>query len=306
VEVDDRGFPIAAVVDDNAVGAQVAGYVAVGLQTALDSGIDALVVAAEPKSVVAVSKRIYRRCEQAGVQLFDMYGNDLMALARKVEQSMRRSLADQLAQVEESETLCINVDLLLDAQSERTISECMDIGLGMDRCIRFVIENALARGKHVLLHVTDVAADSARVDAALARYGLVGACEVVYSMAGLSLWPENGLYRFVLGEELGDRTLFIGSDLFRDCYIPLMYGARAIVTGCLKDPDFYQIAHCGEEGREGESWIEDPRLSDCGSVEKRLRAHGVGFEERNEHCVVKRLEPRFQLVEVLCDRAGAL
>ena len=285
MEADDRGFSIEAIVDDSAVGAQVAGCAAVDLQTALASGIDALVIAAEPKSVVAVSKRIYRQCEQAGAQLLDMYGNDLMALARWVEQSMRQPLAEQLAQVEASGILCVNVDLLLDAQSERTIPECMDAGLGMDRCIRFVIENALARGTRVLLYGTDAATDSTRVNAALARYGLADACEVVCPMAGLSLWPENGLYRFVLGEELGDRTLFVGSDLFRDCYIPLMYGARSIVTGCLKDPDFYQVAHCSEAETEGESWIEDARFNECGSAEKRLRACVASQRETLSECV---------------------
>lgn len=230
LEFDARPFEIQAVADDSAVGTEICGMQVVGLEDVPGQGIDTLVVAAEFRSAIAVIRRIRSFCRENGIRVFDMYGNDMLELDGAMSEILDQPLAEQLRSIEHADALCINLGLFTEGRAVKTIADCLHGKGRLDQCLNSVIEFAGIQGKEILFYSDDdrVTRDGAK--SLLQREGLADAGEVLLS-SECSLYAENGLFRKLYESVPAERVIHIGPDLFIDCFVPLAYGAHAVLTG---------------------------------------------------------------------------
>ncbi|MBQ6395583.1 MAG: hypothetical protein IJH87_04495, partial [Atopobiaceae bacterium] len=291
------GIPrISAIIDDGARGEELFGLRVLSLDEALPLGLDAIIIAAEPKSAAPIAKRLHNVCHDAGIELLDMFGNDLARLGERVDSIVRLGFPEQLAIIEGADTLCVDMELFIDAHFQKPVDECLREGHGLRECMRYVIESALEQGKRVVVYSPDMELDAEQAWRILTRAGFSDpASENARSADGsdsrpetepllvpelllaneAGLWIENGLYRLIYGSgepRSSERVVHVGSDLFRDCYVPLVYGKDAILAGDIKDSYSYKLALAGNEAHYAGDWFTVPGLRPANEADERLRA----------------------------------
>lgn len=266
----DAGLSISAVVDDHAVGKEVCGFAAEAMTDELLREIDCIVVAAEFKSALVIAKRIADDCANSGVELRDMYGNDLSAIMSELGQLVSQTLAEQLKAIDQSNALCVNIDVFTSERSAKSIAECVADGSGLDRCIASVAEYAIASGKHIVFYSLDATLGREAADAILAQAGLSGAHSIQLASEH-GLWAENGLFRRMYCDAGSDSVLHIGSDLLRDGFIPLCYGMPSILTGFVTVPDCLWSGQEESRSAHDRVWYHDAPQTPGDAPEELLR-----------------------------------
>ena len=270
LQASDLGFSVTAVLDDHAAGKEMCGYV---IEAAMDESlreVDCIVVAAEFKSAIAVARRLVRSCPSLGVELYDMYGNDLAAIMGELEKIVAYTVDEQLKAIEQSDMLCMNIDLLMSDRPAKPIAECMADGSGLDRCIASIAEYAIASGKRVVFYAPNTMISREDAEALLMQHGLLDACSLLLA-SECGLWAENGLFRRMYCDAGSGKALHIGSDQFVDGFIPLCHGMSSILVGLVTMPAYlWNVQEATRLSNDG-AWYHAPLSASSDSPEERLR-----------------------------------
>ena len=270
-EAEGRCFDIVAIADDSAIGKTVGSLVVTSLEDALSQGIDELVIAAEFASASVVYYRICGRCREAGVRMFDMYGNDWADVEAAISRALGQSIDAQLEIIESCSSLCVNVGLFIDGPSATTIPRCVRYQGDLAECLSAVINYALARGKTVAYYCIDSEMDERTVLSVLEQAGLTDV-KLLFLAADTGLFAENGLYRLMYGHLPSGETVHIGMDVFRDCLIPLCYGRCSVLTGYLEMPNSIRLVGLEGEAKPIGAWHENEAIGVEGESDARLLA----------------------------------
>ena len=256
LEAASRDFDIEAVADDGAVGKIVGTMTVSSLEDALSLGIDTVVMAAGFASIDIVFHRIGDRCRLASVNVIDMYGNDWDALDASISRTLEQPLENQLQIIESCESLCINLDLFLEDTSRVTVTECVHSRGAISQSLNSLVAYSIARGKNVAYYSVSPAMDEQAALALLERMGLTGTGPL-FLAAETGVYAESGLYRLMYEHLPEGKTVHIGSEVFRDCLIPLCFGKCSVLTGFIKMPNYLWLISLENEVAPQGCWYDD-------------------------------------------------
>ncbi len=269
LDAEGRCFDVVAIADDNAIGETVDEFVVSSLEAVLSQGIDALIVAAKFTSALAVISRIRERCFDAGVRLLDMYGNDCEAIEALTQRAIAQSLESKLEEIESSNSLCVSIGLLIGAAATMEIAKCIRNQVDISECLSSILAYELAKGKKVAYYCVDPAVDKKTALSLLEQAGLANTGPL-FLAAETDSFAENGLYRLMYRHLPSGATVHIGMDILRDCYIPLCYGKRSVLTSLLEVPNGIRLEGLREEIVPRGIWYEDEVVEEGRAPDDRL------------------------------------
>lgn len=273
IEAFDSEFEIVCVIDESEIGKKIKDFETISFDSAMDVGVDVVLIAAEFRSALSVFERIGNLCELSNIQLFDMYGNDMGDLRKRIEAAAEMSVEDQLAAIDSCDVLVVDFVLISDFANEgasSTVSSCIRNRGPIEHSILQILKYEIVRGKTVVFYSPDPLLTKRFAIDLLATLGIGGG----YSLALQSetkMWPENGLYRMIYEKALDARIVHIGSSFFDDCFIPLSYGRESLLVGEWQLPYTFLFEKSVEKSMPGNWYVSDNVLS-CGGPEDRLRA----------------------------------
>lgn len=223
------------VIDDNSVGKNVCGIAAVSLDQAFAKGIDSLVIAAEYINARTVFKRIQQTCREHSVDVFDMYGNNLEQLEKKILDMLDKPLAAQLDELEACDVICINLDCLIRMRGGRTVSNCLRENSSLGSGLVTLIPYLSIQGKELVFYSSDITLCRDAALDVLEDIPLPRACTLLLSSEVHSV-SAGGLFRIVYDRFPDARIVHVElldqSGLI-NFLMPLVYGKEIIPADLL-------------------------------------------------------------------------
>ena len=211
---------LVAVVDDEHAGETVAGHAVMTLSEALSLGADLVVIAARIASTREVHARIADVCREHGVDVFDLYGNNLDGFYERVSAQGQGTGLDALA--ESCDLLC------LDANDALFLAPCWSVddapAARALALIRRLHDRVLARGGTVVFFSDGTHGEShERIAAALVHEGW-NLDQGLHCLRSQRFATHVGILRFVRDAHPGERMLAVGTNWAGSAFAPGVHG----------------------------------------------------------------------------------
>lgn len=250
-----NNFPdlrISALIDDRYTGEYVYGKKIISLEELQLLRIKTIIIAAEANSEYIVFNRIRSFCINNDIQLYNMYGFDILKLYNNIlakelnyteccEEDLKRKInKHDLLCVQLVDVLCAHTRYDQELFLKATEDECSSVhkrscellcareenavikNMIPKRRLIEILQWAIGEGKEIYI-ISDLKISLTAIQKFLKNLG-INKCKAVVQENVVNLTLSNGALRECLGQDLNKKVLYIGTNDKNNLIIPQLYG----------------------------------------------------------------------------------
>lgn len=218
---------IVAVVDDNAIGMEVAGFRAMGIEDVPVLGVKAIIVCARASAAFSVFRRIGGFCREHGIAVYSMYGFDLSAAFAELCAAESAPLVARLQAIARCDVLAVDAGVMPLKSPVHSIGSCLAQDGQLASCLGDALRYAVQRGCRIVVVSEDPEMTPERVAALVERSGLPAPLRFFLS-SDTGLACDSGMLRALCEMYPGQRVGVLCSNAVLDRFDAAAYGVEPI------------------------------------------------------------------------------